>query len=152
MGKALTIKDRAQRQRTMMALRRWMERNGLTRQEVAGELDITVGHLSTLINANRTCTEEQSQRALVMMDSAYKPHPKDPAFPKGAKPLRKKEPAAKVKPAGKESPKSNKLRPMNAFETQFVVEVAKAWMGANRNASTEEMVEIVRALSVGIRT
>lgn len=129
----------------MMALRRWMEANDIPRQRVADELGITKGHLSTLINANRTASEEQCQKALVIMDAKFAPHPKDPKRPKGVKPIKPK------KKTGPKKTKASKLRPLTKFESKFITDVAKAWIAANKDASQEDFVEIVRALSIGIR-
>ena len=160
MSKALTTKERAGRQRTMMALRSWMDREGVTRRDVALGMGITEGHLRTLLNANRTASEDQCQRALVIMDAKFAPHPKDPRRPKDVKTLKRRkemrpEPRKKKKaaePRITRKPKPNKLRPMTQFETKFVTDVATVWIEANPGASKEKLVEVVRALSIGIRT
>ena len=156
MSKALSTAERASRQRIMMSLRSWMEREEVTRRDVALGMGITEGHLRTLLNANRTASETQCQLALVIMDAKFAPHPKDPRRPKGVKPLkkRKKDPAPKTaaEPKVTRKAKPNKLRPMTQFETKFVTDVATAWIEANLGASKEELVEVVRALSIGIRS
>lgn len=154
MGRALTTADRAQRQRVMINLRSWMEVHGVSRQEIADQLGITRGHLSTLINANRTASAEQVEMAeRIMEGKAALPRPSKKKAKKKPKP--KKKPKAKKPPAPskpKATPKPNKLRPMNKFETDFVVTVAKAWIDANKDATQDDLIEIVRALSVGIRS
>jgi len=158
MSKALSTAERASRQRIMMSLRSWMESEGVTRRDVAAEMDITEGHLRTLLNANRTASEEQCQKARVIMGVEHPPHPKGPRRPKVVKPAKKtkKDSAPKKKPAAEpkitRKAKPNKLRPMTQFETKFVTDVATAWIEANLGASKEKLVEVVRALSIGIRT
>jgi hypothetical protein len=148
MAKALTIKERAGRHRIMAQLRSWIAKHELERKDIAFQFGITPGHLRTLLNSNRTASEDQCQRALVMMDSRFKPHPKAPNFPKVAKPLPKK----KKKVKRKATRKPNNLRPLTKAEGKFVKEVAESWLKVNKNASSDEYIEIVRALGIGIRS
>lgn len=150
MARALTTQERAERQRAMMSLRSWMEANGVSRQHVADQMGITKGHLSTLINANRTASQEQADMALALVNGGPIPKPKPAPRPKKKKPKAEKQ--AEQKPKPKRAPKPNNLRPMNKFETDFVVTVAKAWIEANPGASQDDLVETVRALSIGIRS
>lgn len=132
----------------MMSLRSWMEKNGVSRQHVADEMGITVGHLRTLINANRTASQNQVNIALALINGT--PVQQTPQGPKPAPKSRKKTTAQKPKP--KRTAKPNNLRPMNKFETNFVVTVAKAWIEAHPGADKDELVDVVRALSIGIRS
>jgi len=130
-----------------------MEREKVSRQEVADALGITRGHLSTLINVNRYATERQCEEAMILMDAKFAVSKHDPRYEGlGVETLRKRKemrPEPKKKKAKK---KSNRLRAMTKFETQFVTDVAKAWIKDNKSASKERLVEVVRALSIGIRT
>jgi len=145
----LTTKERAARQRIMMALRKWMEMNDISRQAVADELGITRGHLSTLINANRSATEEHCEKVMILMDAKFAVSKKDPLYKElGVKPLVKRK---EMRPEPKKK-KTKKLRPLSKFECEFVADVAKAWVKANKNSSQSEFVEVVRALSIGIRS
>jgi predicted XRE-type DNA-binding protein len=154
----MNTQQRAARQRTMMALRQWMELNDVSRGVVAAEMGITKGHLSTLLNANRTPSEAQVQKAKEIMGDV------GPA-PAGVPIMEHKKVSmnmlARSKPKGatkkpklvpKKTPKPHNLRPMTKFEADFVATVAKAWIHANKGASQDEFVEIVRALSIGIRS
>ena len=136
-----------------MSLRRWMELNDVSRQDVANALGITKGHLSTLVNANRQATEVQCQRAQTIMNGGLVP---EPGEAKVAKPRPKSNQRGFGKDNGQQSAagkkKFDKLRPMTEFETKFVTDVAKAWIDANKNADKNDLVEIVRALSIGIRS
>jgi hypothetical protein len=141
MGRALTRPERASRVRTMMELRRWMERGGVSRPDVARELRITVGHLSTLINANRMATEEHCQRAVVLMGR------------RSAAGLVPRIRAAVERPLSpRRPPRVSKLRPLTETEVKFVQEVAEAWIKSNPNATQDDFVGVVRALSIGIRS
>lgn len=131
----------------MINLRSWMETHGIPRQEVADQLGITKGHLSTLINANRTPSERQVEVANQIMNLGGPILPRKPKAKK-PKPKAKKKPVSKAK----KKPKANKLRPLNKFEASFISDVAKSWIAANKNASQDEFVAIVRALSIGIRS
>jgi hypothetical protein len=66
----------------------------------------------------------------------------------------KKKPKAKKegRPNKSEQLRDNDLRPLTKVETNFVKDVAQAWLAANQNASQEEFLEIVRALGIGIRS
>ena len=136
-----------------MQLRGWMEKNDIPRQEVADFLGITRGHLSTLINANRHCTTDQVAKALELMAcynlaNEWSSAPSPPK-PKPAKP----QPQKRVKKAPKRKELTdNNLRPLTKVETSFVKDVAQAWLDANQNSSHGEFTEIVRALSIGIRS
>jgi len=138
----------------MMALSSWLEKNNIPRQEVADALGITRGHLSTLINANRYATEEHCQKALVLMDAKFAISKHDPRYEDlGVKPLRKrKEMKPEPKKKKKAKKKAQKLRPLNKFECAFVSDVAKAWIKDNKKATQADFVEVVRALSIGIRS
>ena len=137
----------------MMRLRSWLELEGIPRSKVAAAIGITVGHLSTLINANRSATEDQCQKAMVVMDAKFAVSKHDPRYEKlGVKPLLKRKemrPEPRAKPKVK---KPDKLRPLNKFECTFVNDVAKAWIKNNRKATQADFVEVVRALSIGIRS
>lgn len=153
MARALTTQERAQRQRVMITLRNWMEKNGVSRQEIADQLGITRGHLSTLINANRTASAKQVDLAeQIMGGTTTRRAPAKKAKPKKKVKPKQTKKAAAPKPKPKPTPKPNKLRPMNKFETEFVVKVAKEWIHANPDAQMDDLVEVVQALSVGIRT
>lgn len=141
-GKRLTTGQRAERQKVMMALRRWMETNEVSRIEVASRLNITVGHLSTLINANRTPSQEQVDIANELM---------------GCPPLRHqppdRRPVTDVRPtAAKTKTTSTNLRPLTKAEGDFVALIAQAWIKETDNATQDDLVEIVRALSIAIRS
>ena len=140
--------ERARRQRAMIEFRNWMEANGVSRREAAAQLDITTGHLSTLINANRTASEAQVDKAREIM--GLEGFETLRVLPGAREDLRRKEPKAK-KPKPKPS-KSSKLRPMTKFEAEFVGDVAKTWIKNNKSASQDELVAIIRALSIGIRS
>ena len=152
----LTTKERAGRQRIMMRLRRWLEKREIPRRDVAAELGITVGHLSTLINANRSASEDQCQKALVLMDAKFAVSKHDPRYEElGVKPLLKrkeKRPEPRPKRKAKKKPKTSKLRSLTKAEAKFISEVAQAWIKDNKGASQNELVDVVRALSIGIRT
>lgn len=152
MARALTTQERAQRQRAMIALRSWMEKTGISRQEIADQMGITKGHLSTLINANRTASQDQVDLALTLVNGA--PPSKPASAPKAKKPKAKKSRAKskKAEPRPTKVAKPNNLRPMNKFETDFVITVAKAWIAAHPGGDKDELVEIVRSLSIGIRS
>ena len=140
----------------MMALRSWMDREGVARRDVALGMGITEGHLRTLLNANRTARETQCQVAAAIMGGGLvegageirvaKKKPKSRDRPRKGK----KKPAAE--PEVTRAQKPNNLRPMTQFETKFVTDVATVWIEANLGASKEELVEVVRALSIGIRS
>lgn len=153
MTRPLTKPERARRQRAMIHLRSWMENNGIPRQEIADQFGITRGHLSTLVNANRTATQEQVNLALALVESGSIP-PRGVSMRehKRATKRPKKTPKETPDPRPEKSRQPNKLRPMTPFETQFVTDVAKAWIDANPGVSKEELVEVVRALSIGIRS
>lgn len=158
MGRALTTAERAQRQRVMMKLRSWMEQNKVPRQEIADQLGITRGHLSTLINANRTPTDAQVEIALEIMDlsgpilpwkKAKKPKAKKP---KSKKPKSKKPKVEAEEPHANRRRRTGDLRPLTEFEAKFIAEIARSWISSNKDASQEDFVEVVRALSIGIRS
>ena len=139
----------------MIHLRSWMERNGISRQEIADQFGITRGHLSTLINANRTASQDQVNKALALVEAADdlralwgRDVDADLVAPKRLR----KEPKKKAEGEPKKVRRPNNLRPMTTFETQFVTDVARAWINANTGASPDEFVKIVRALSIGIRS
>lgn len=150
MAKALTKTERAARHRVMAQFRSWIAKNELEREPIAAEFGITPGHLRTLLNTNRTATEDQCQRAMVMMDAKFAPHPLAPNFPVGAKPLLPKKPKKKPKP--RRTRKPNNLRPLTKAEGKFIKEVAEAWLNANKGASQDDYIEVVRALGIGIRS
>lgn len=154
MSKSISTQERADRQRIMMGLRSWMERESVPRQEVADSLGITRGHFSTLINANRSATWVQCEKAMVLMDTKFAVSKHVPRYEGlGVSPIRKRK---EMRPEPKKKKKAKKkpirLRPMTKFEAQFVTDVAKAWIKDNRSASRDRLVEVVRALSIGIRT
>lgn len=124
-----------------MALRAWMTENDVTRPEVASALGITTGHLSTLINANRTPSQRQVDIANEMMGERPAPRPVTPpvTLPVSKRPTKKKPVQAKP------------LRPLTKEEGEFVALIAKAWIKDNAGASRAEFVDIVRALSISIR-
>lgn len=149
----LTTQERARRQKIMMSLRAWMEQQGVSRQEVADALGITRGHLSTLINANRTATNDQCLKALALVDGGFIPGAGEIKVAKAKKrtrPPAKKKQQPRSEP--KKTPKPNKLRPLTKFEAAFVQSVAKSWIQENKGASADELVDVVRALANGIRT
>lgn len=159
MGRALTTKERAQRQRVMMNLRKWMEENDIHRQDIANAMGVTRGHLSTLINANRIATDDQCRRARELMGDVG-PAPagvpimehKKVSMDLLARSRPKGQKKGKKKPKPKREPKPSKLRPLNKFESQFITEVAKVWIDTNPKATQDEFVEVIRALSIGIRS
>ena len=125
-----------------------MEQHGISRHEVAAEMGITRGHLSTLLNCNRTPSQAQANLAIELVGGT-------PAAPPPAKKAKPKKKRANVRPKQEEPHfpyKGNNLRPMNKFETEFVVTVASAWIEAHPGASKDELVDVVRALSIGIRS
>ena len=148
MTQAMTKHERAQRQRTMILLRNWMETHGVSRQEVADVMGITLGHFSTLINANRTASQAQVNIATALVQGS--PIEATVERPKSTTRVAQKQLRAKNSTAKKVEP--NKLRPMNKFETEFVVTVAKAWIENNLTADQDDLVKVVRALSIGIRS
>jgi len=112
----------------------------------ASYLGITVGHLSTLINANRIATEAQVTRAMDMMGA-------DAPIRPTSKPEKSKSPKKPDPPKVTPTPKGSKnLRPLTKFETKFITDIATTWIKENKNASEEELVQVVRALSIGIRS
>jgi transcriptional regulator with XRE-family HTH domain len=142
----------------MVELRNWFEANGISRKEVAAQLDITVGHLSTLINVNRTPTAVQVDKAMVLMGGVFAVSQFDPHYGEldvepilSKKKIKKKVKKKATKKVAKKRSKSP-LRAMTKFETKFVTDVAEAWILANKGASRDELVEIVRLLSIGIRS
>jgi len=132
-----------------MALRSWMEANEITRQSVADHLGITKGHYSTLINANRGSTEAHCHAALLLMDR----DPEDfaPAPLSDSEHAHEQAAKKKSKRKAKKAKKAAQLRPLTEFESKFVTDVATSWINANRGASPEETVKVVKALSTGIR-
>jgi len=146
MSSPLSTQDHAARQKVMMRLRAWMDQHGVTRQQVAGILGITKGHLSTLLNANRTATERQCLEAESLMGGASTLKPSEPKVAK------KKPKRPKPEPEPKRTPKANNLRPLTKLEADFVTTVARSWVKANPDSSPDQFVNIVRALSNGIRT
>lgn len=141
MGKALTTKERARRQIAMVEFRSWMEDHGVSRQDAADFIGITVGHLSTLINANRISTEAQVNKARRMMGLPIQKPVKtvDDALSDTPRTTRKKR-------------KGNDLRPLTKVEADFIKEVAAVWAKNNKKATQDQFVEVVRALSIGIRS
>ena len=151
MAKALTRPERAGRHRIMAQLRSWIAQNELEREPIAAEFGVTPGHFRTLLNTNRTATEDQCQRAMVMMDAKFAPHPMSSNFPVGAKPLLPKK-KKKKKPKPRKARRLNNLRPFTKVEGTFVKEVAEAWLNTHKGASQDEYIEVVRALGIGIRS
>jgi hypothetical protein len=125
-----------------------MENHGVSRKDAADYLGITAGHLSTLINVNRTATQAQVDKSREMMGLGVSIYPPPPPIPHEGPP-QIDEPAPK-KPRRRRRP--NNLRPLNEFETRFVESVAKTWIDSNKNATQDDLVDVVRALSIGIRT
>lgn len=153
----MTTEERASRVKVMMALRSWMDSSGTSRRDVAEVMGITVGHLSTLINANRIPSEEQVAAAKLLMDGAEKSAPliSDVSAKKSAPNGRSRRKPAnpKIEPTITSEPsKKTGLRPLTEAEGGFVASVAKAWLNDHKNATKEEYLEIVRALSVAIRS
>lgn len=142
----MTTAERARRQRVMMTLRSWMEERDIPRSEVAEHFGITVGHLSTLINANRTASAAQVDEALRYMGQ-------DVPISTGtaAKMRHKKRPRRSKKELLPSWPSTRIRRPLTTDELRFVQEVAESWIKGNKNASQDEFVNVVRALSLGIR-
>ncbi|MGD9726294.1 MAG: hypothetical protein AB7L09_01460 [Nitrospira sp.] len=141
--------ERARRQRAMMTLRDWMETNEISRQSVADTMGITRGHLSTLINANRTPSKRQVDIALNMVDGTPIPSPQ-PDATKSRRKGKKTTPVREATPC--RTPVDSGLRPLTEFEVNFVTTVAEAWAKSNPNASADQFIHVVRALSIGIRT
>jgi len=161
MSQAITKKERARRQRAMIEFRNWFEANGIHRRDVAAQLGITVGHLSTLINANRTPTAAQAEMVLILMDGTFSISQSldydeigvEPILPANkakskAKTMKRAEGSKKASTRKSKPP----LRSMTKFETKFVTDIAEAWILANKGASSDDLVEIVRLLSIGIRS
>ena len=148
MPRPISTQERARRQRAMIQLRNWMEKHDVSRKEMAAQMGITKGHLSTLINANRTASLRQVEVALSVVDGSV-PRPIPPVSKRAQKPKAKPDSA---KPVSEKVRRPNDLRPMNKFETEFVVTVAKAWLDANAGGDRDDFIEIVRALSIGIRS
>jgi len=143
MAKVLTTTERAVRHRIMAQLRSWIAEHELERSSIAAQFGITPGHLRTLLNSNRTASQAQCQQASIMMEIS--PTWKVTRLPD-------LQPAKKAKPKRKATRKPNKLRPLTKAEGKFVKEVAESWLSANKNASSDEYIEIVRALGIGIRS
>jgi hypothetical protein len=138
MGRPLTIKERAKRQRVMMKLRSWMEKNDIPRQDVADNFGITKGHLSTLINANRPATEYQVEKALELIDGG------------SIVKFRKKRPKSK-KVTKRKPPVKKNLRPLTKVELDFVRSTSQVWINGHPGATEEEFNKIVNALTTGVR-
>jgi len=150
----MSKQERARRQRVMMKLRSWMEGRGISRREVAAHFGITTGHLSTLINANRTPSEAQVDEAIAFMElgvlAAHASLPKPPK-PTARKRIKGSKTLGPSRP--RITPKdTRKLRPLTIDEIKFVKEVAESWIKDNGDADQDEFVAVVRALSLGIRS
>jgi hypothetical protein len=153
-GKRLTTEARAARQKTMMSLRSWMTRNDVSRRDVAGMMGITTGHLSTLINANRTPSEEQVDAAKRLMGG----EPVSSTSAVAKRPRSSATPATKVAHESVSSITTPKIsarpniRPLTESEGNFVATIAKVWLKDHKGASKDEFVEMVRVLSIAIRS
>ncbi len=134
----------------MAQFRSWIAQNHLDRQAIAVEFGITAGHFRTLLNTNRTATEDQCQKAMILMDAKFAVSKHDPRYEKlGVKPLIKRK-EMRPKPRAKRKP--NNLRPLTKFEMKFVKELAESWLSNNKSAGPDAYVEMVRAISIGIRS
>lgn len=144
--KRLSTTDRANRQKSMMALRNWMTENDVPRKDVAELLGITVGHLSTLINANRTPSQEQVDTAdtLVMMGSIEACRFNESTR---QRPTVEKAPVVEKQPVA-DGPAR---RPLTKDEADLVAAVVQAWIDGRKDATPEALVEVVRAVSAAIR-
>jgi predicted XRE-type DNA-binding protein len=145
MVRALIIKERAKRQRVMMKLRAWIDKNSISRQEVADHIGITKGHLSTLINANRTASKPQVEKALKLIDNGFELI----SEPKPVK-SRKKRPKSK-KVTKRKPPKKKDPRALTKVESDFVKSISQVWVDGHPDASEEEFDRIVNALTIGVR-
>jgi predicted XRE-type DNA-binding protein len=154
MAKALTKLERSDRHRIMAQFRNWIDQNELDRQDIAVQFGITPGHLRTLLNTNRTASEDQCQKALILMDAKFAVSKHDPRYKElGVKPLiKRKEMRPEPRKRRKATRKPNNLRPLTKAEGNFIKEVAEAWLGVNKGASQDDYVEIVRALGIGVRS
>lgn len=141
---------RASREKVFLRLRDWAEKHGVSRRELAETFGITCGHLSTLLNVNRTPSHPQVLLAQKLMGEDA---PIDLLVPTSSsrhsswpepKPKRKREKRAAT-------PKVE-LRPLTEFEIKFVTEVAMAWIKTNKDSTQDDLVNVIRALSIGIRS
>lgn len=137
----MTTQERADRQKVMMALRSWMAENDMTRRDVAYTMGITTGHLSTLINANRTPSQEQVDIAQRLMGEAVSSPTRSK---KAERPTTKKAPLATTPTPAP--------RPLTKSEGDLVAGLAKAWLKEHEGASRDEFVEVVRVLSIAVRS
>lgn len=148
-GRKLSIEERASRQKVMMALRVWMETNDVSRSTVAQSMNITTGHLSTLINANRSASDKQVEIAQLLMSGPLGessiPLPSEMVL----SPAVKKEPRPRAVP---EARSYEYLRPLTKVEGDFITNVAKTWLDAHKGAPQDEFVAVVRALGIAIRS
>lgn len=141
--------ERIYRQKVMTTFKHWMNENSVSRAFIAERLGITVGHLSTLLNANRNATANQASTAESFMKNGASRF-----LPSSAIKMPRVKSPRKHRAVG-DSPNSThrKLRPLTPQETSFVVDVVeKLILDQKKKMSVDALVDVIKALSVGIRS